>query len=178
MNQDNLPTLSQGPDFQDITYVCNDNQTVQAHKAILSLNGPILMKMNYQTNPQNLLKKLSKQSMKKPMTLKPNKTCMTIQFSAGAYSEVILPLMLSLIAGNSDECGETKIYVDSNEPRADRLGNPDSNILRATMSTTDERAEVTVHFYLHRQTMLVQGEKTFKGLPVWMYFCQHYLTPF
>ena len=54
------------PEYRDVTLVSKDSDKIAAHKVILN---PASKVMNYTTNQTTLLKKLSNQSQKKPMTL-------------------------------------------------------------------------------------------------------------
>ena len=156
----------------NVTLARHDDK-IEAHKVIL---GRTLM--NYKTNPTNLLKTMMKNSNKNPMKIKVNQESQGYQFSAGAFSEVILPALQDMAPGTFDHCNDTTIEVISNTKRVDLVNTPDSNLIITKISTKDgEEAVSTTHVYFHNHSMLVQGTTLIAGVPVWKMHCDTYLTP-
>ena len=123
--------------------------------------------MNYKTNPTNLLKTMMKNSNKNPMKIKVNQESQGYQFSAGAFSQVILPALQEMEPGTFDHCKDTTIEVISNTKRVDLVNVPDSNVIITKISTIGgEEAVTTIHVFLHNHSMLVQGTSLLARIPV------------
>ena len=145
----------------NVTLALHDDK-IEAHKATLGTT-----KMNYKTNPTSLLKTMMKNSSKNPMKIKVNQESQGYQFSAGAFSEVILPALQDMAPGTFDHCKDTTIEVISNTKRVDLVNTPDSNLIITKISTKGgEEAVSTTHVYFHNHSMLVQGTSLLARIPV------------
>ena len=166
-------------ELSDVTLVGKDEQSNEAHKFILGASSGLFTKtMNYKSNQSNLLKKMTKQSKKAPIKAIIRSESMKFEFSSGAFSEVILPLMLGMKVGDLSVNDQVEIEILSNEQRNDLIETPDSNLIRVEVrSKSGEKAHVTIHVYLQTQGILIQGTQTFHGVPIWRYFCNTYLAP-
>ena len=162
--------------FADVTLVSEDVQRISAHGVILSAPST-LQRMNYTTNPSNLLKNMKKNADRPPIKIKNNKDCIGYEFSSGAFSQVILPALEAMKAGFKDSRGDTNVEISSNNIRSDLINIADSSLIKIQVKKDSEKAEATVHVYLHRQSMLVQGHHCIAGIPAWKVISDDYLTP-
>ena len=176
-----MQAVSEDSHINDITLVSEDVQLHAAHRVILSSTGTLFdncTKMNYRTNPTNLLKNMKKNAVKNPMKIKVDQDCICYEFSSGSFSQVILPALEAMTVGLKDTRGETTVEVISNTIRTDLINIADSTLLRLNISYKDhEVCEAVVHVYLHKHTMMVQGSSIIAGMPVWNFYASTYLTP-
>ena len=121
---------------------------------------------------------MKKNANKEPIKIKVNTKSTGYEFSSGAFSQVILPALEAMTPGFMDRCGSTVVEVTSNNIRTDLTNIADSSLIRLKVTdSTGDTGEATVHVYLHKHSMLVQGSTLLAGVPVWRVCSDLYLTP-
>ena len=146
-------------DKSDVTLVGKDVQSNEAHKFKFGASSGLFTNtMNYKSNQSNLLKKMTKQSKKAPIKAIICSESMKFEFSSGAFSEVILPLMLGMKLGDLSVNDDIEIEIKENVQRKDLIETPDSSLIRVEVrNKSGEKADVTINIYLQKQGIIIQG---------------------